>query len=926
MFNRPNQPPGLFASLFRWLPACAIRHPRLVLVVAAVVALAAAPGILRLKLRTDGHALVSPTAPEVVADQAVRDHFGIHDQVVVLIRSAHTNGIYNPATLQLVRELTTEFKQLPGAASAGVMSLATEPSFRLRPGTLIHQTMLEPPLETKAELEQLREDLRRIQLYTGTLVSGDGQSTVILVGVPDHTDRAKFCASISQIINANKNAADEIGVTGAPVAESLFGIQILEDLGVPGSLLGASAREAGHQSDWRLPTSRHELRVSVARHLGLVPLAALVMMLVLLLCFRNLLAALLPLPGVAATMLLVFGLMGWLGVPIYLTTAVMPVLLTVISVTNDIYLFSRYFTLLREQPGANHIALLQETFERLARPVACTSLAAVAGFLSFGFSPLVPVRAFGLFTGIGAAFGLILSLSVVPALLALINPDWLPRSSVPADRRHFGVLNFLGGGFLPKAATIIRHRRAIIIVLLAVMALTPFGLRRLVVQDSWTNGFAPESDFRHVTQAVNDNFFGMHLLFVCADAPRTLVGEIPSASINGPEISLPAAWVGDPVLIAGSPVKLTVADMAGVVSAVCQSHIEMVNRGNETIFARLAPANPGTNFPDALRKAGRARFEIPVRTHLQPELIHALGDLGAFIRGRRQDAVGGVLGPADYLATTRFMARPEDPNARVLSEGAGEIKLMWDFYRLALGPQRLRQLVDTNYWQSLTTVFLKDANFVDTARLMRDLRAYEHEHLAPMGIRLSFAGDVAVSQSLIHGIVTTQLQSLFWSLLGIFAVTAALGGSVRRGFYCLLPSLLAVEMKFAVMGWVGIPLGVATSMFAAMTLGIGVNCAIHLLEGFDQSRAGGLPPSDALSQALRLTGPPALINTLSVSLGFSALLLSEVPANARLGILLVLGLVNCFVVSLLLLPALLHWWPLNGRSGLSAESRHPKQK
>ena len=166
----------------------------------------------------------------------------------------------------------------------------------------------------------------------------------------------------------------------------------------------------------------------VARHIGLVPLAALVMMLVLLLCFRNVLAALLPLPGVAATMLLVFGLMGWLGVPIYLTTAVMPVLLTVISVTNDIYLFSRYFNLLREKPGVDHVTLVGETFDSLARPVACTSLAAAAGFLSFGFSPLVPVRVFGLFTGVGALLGLFLSLTVVPALLVLINPAWLrPR-------------------------------------------------------------------------------------------------------------------------------------------------------------------------------------------------------------------------------------------------------------------------------------------------------------------------------------------------------------------------------------------------------------------------------------------------------------------------------------------------------------------
>ena len=70
---------------------------------------------------------------------------------------------------------------------------------------------------------------------------------------------------------------------------------------------------------------------------------------------------------------------------------------------------------------------------------------------------------------------------------------------------------------------------------------------------------------------------------------------------------------------------------------------------------------------------------------------------------------------------------------------------------------------------------------------------------------------MAVSQPLIHGIVATQLQSLVWSLPGI-------------------------------------PLGVATSMFAAITLGLGVK--------------------------------------------------------------LVLGLVNCFVASLLLLPVLLHWWPL----------------
>jgi hypothetical protein len=99
-------------------------------------------------------------------------------------------------------------------------------------------------------------------------------------------------------------------------------------------------------------------------------------------------------------------------------------------------------------------------------------------------------------------------------------------------------------------------------------------------------------------------------------------------------------------------------------------------------------------------------------------------------------------------------------------------------------------------------------------------------------------------------------------------------------------------------------------MFAAMTLGLGVNCAIHLLEGCGQARANGMPPPEALRRSMVLTGPPALINTLAVSLGFGVLVLSQMPPNARLGLLVGLGLMSCFITSLLLLPVLLYWWPL----------------
>ncbi|MBI3869319.1 MAG: MMPL family transporter [Verrucomicrobia bacterium] len=886
-------------SWFKALSCSATQHPHRTIAIAALLAFGVSSGIFRLQIRTDGRALASQTAPEVVDDAEIRGRFNIREPLVVFIKAGDIHGVFNPATAQLVRDLTTEFKRIPGVVPADVLSLATELNFRLRPGTMSFQTLLEPPLTTRQELDLLRDDLRQLKLYNGALVSADGRSTVILLGVPDAVDRADFYRQVLRIISAYKTSSNEIALTGALVAESLFGVQILDDLGVPRKLLGAIAAGVESKAEgWQIPRNLNESRLFVARHIGLAPLAALAMMIVLLLFFRSLPAALLPLPGVAATMLFVFGLMGWLGAPIYLTTAVMPVLLTVISVTNDIYLFSRYFALLRENPGMNHVALIEETFAKLIRPVVITSMAAVAGFLSFGFSPLAAVRSFGWFTAMGALFGLFLSLSLVPALLVLIPPR---RLVCPPPRASKSITGAIASTFDLLAKWIIGHRGTVIGCLLALMSMTPFGLRRLIVQDSWTSGFSPESEFRRVTEEVNKSLFGMHLLRISVEASNTLVAEVPSAAVTPPSIPLPGALVSEPILIAGNIATLTINGSPQTL----RLRVAMAAREEDKVIARLADIDALSNFVGSLAHTAQVHVEIPIRTQCQPEVIGAIAELESFIRSRRQYAVGGVIGPVDYLTTIRFMSRPGDSAARALPDNAVEAKLLWDFYASALGPQRLRQIVDTNYSTSLMTVFLKDANFVDTARLMKDIREFERDHLSGKGIRLRFAGDVAVSQSLIRDIVSTQIHSLIWSTLGIFLVIVGLAGSWKWGFYSLLPSLLAVAVKFAAMGWMSIPLGVATSMFAAMTLAIGANCAIHLMEAFTQAKAAGKPSPEAARQSLRFTGPPALVNTLAVSLGFGVLILSQVAPNARLGVLLVLGMVNCSVASLLVLPALL---------------------
>jgi len=91
------------------------------------------------------------------------------------------------------------------------------------------------------------------------------------------------------------------------------------------------------------------------------------------------------------------------------------------------------------------------------------------------------------------------------------------------------------------------------------------------------------------------------------------------------------------------------------------------------------------------------------------------------------------------------------------------------------------------------------------------------------------------------------------------------------------------------MGWLGIPLGIATAMFCAIALGIGVDYAVHLLEEIERAAARGVT-ENPVRQAVAAAGPAIVADSLAMGLGFALLAFSRVPANARLGQLVAFAL------------------------------------
>jgi predicted RND superfamily exporter protein len=148
------------------------------------------------------------------------------------------------------------------------------------------------------------------------------------------------------------------------------------------------------------------------------------------------------------------------------------------------------------------------------------------------------------------------------------------------------------------------------------------------------------------------------------------------------------------------------------------------------------------------------------------------------------------------------------------------------------------------------------------------------------------------------------VRSLLISLIGIFLAAVLLSRSLRWGAYAIIPCALAVMSLFAAMGIFAVPLGVATAMFAGMTLGIGVDFAVHLVDRIRVARNRGLATEAAVRDALEIAGPAIMVDALAVALGFGVLALSQVPANQYLGMLTVLCVSGCLLTTIVLLPVL----------------------
>lgn len=272
--------------------------------------------------------------------------------------------------------------------------------------------------------------------------------------------------------------------------------------------------------------------------------------------------------------------------------------------------------------------------------------------------------------------------------------------------------------------------------------------------------------------------------------------------------------------------------------------------------------------------------------------------------------VGYILTPNSYLKRMNQILNNGEMNQlpeNMESTLASQYYLLYD----NSDSQDIRDLVDTGYQNGRIVVLLD----TDRATVVKDIIAAIQPIPVPVEINVDISGAAGISYKSTEAIVYGQVGSLAISAVLVLSILVVLFRSFVIGIVAVIPLVFTLCINFGVLGFVGWDLGIATSLIAAIVLGVGIDYGIHFVQASNQYRAEGLDKTAALQKTIKSVCPPVIINSLTLACGFLVLAISNFQPLIHLGLLVSMTMIVSGITTSIVLPILLSYVPEKSARG-----------
>jgi hopanoid biosynthesis associated RND transporter like protein HpnN len=552
---------------------------------------------------------------------------------------------------------------------------------------------------------------------------------------------------------------------------------------------------------------------------------------------------------------LLFGLLASLG---YITLVVghlnilssaFGAVLTGLGINYSIYFVARYVQLRRTHHSVDDA--IEGTAGSVGPGITISSLSTAIAFFMAGLTEFTGVAELGLIAGGGILLCLTAAMTVLPAILRLVDGG-RPGLALPAPL-----------DFHRWITPCVTRPRLILLASLAATVAVAFGAARLRYDYNLLHlepaGLeSVELEQKLVTQARESAYFALSLVKTPEEAAAqkarfsqlSMVERVDEIATRFPtglaekrpiiqSIRNRLAGLPDrpPQIPVASPAEL--GQMLSAIQPLMSANLQMAN------------------FQRQLQEIRSLLGQLPA------------SDYYARLSEYQQRVASDLLGRLHLL---RSVANPEPPQMTDLPAG-----LVSRFVGRQ-GSHLLRIYVKGDFWNiDNMRQFVAQVRTVDPNVTGNPIQIYE----ASQQMRRSYE------------------HAALYALLAIVPVVFITFGTLTATLMATIPLLTTLAQMFGLMGLLDIPLNAANMIGLSLMLGMGMENGVLIMQDYLGQR-GPYRMSAA-------TGVAVVLNTLTTMVGFGVLMVADHRGLQSLGRVLTIGMTCCLFSSLVILPALLAW-------------------
>jgi predicted RND superfamily exporter protein len=822
------------------------QKPKVVYTILVVLALLFTAQIPRIKIDTDPENMLDAEHPARLFHNEVKTRFAMHDSIVVgVVDTSTENGVFTPSSLTDIYDITQSILSIEGVISADLMSISTVDNIsQSDSGTIRFEWMMDKPPSTLDEGAKIREHLARLPLLQDTLVSQNGKAAAIYVPIKDKNESYKIAEQIRQNISKLNGNADWY-ITGLPVAEDQFGVEMFIQMGIS------------------------------------APLAGLTIFILLFFFFRNIPLIIAPMIVAMATVVITMGALIGMGYTVHIMSSMIAIFLMPIAVVDSVHILSEFSD--RYKPGADLNETIEEVVEHLFTPMLYTSITSSVGFYSLMLTPIPPVQIFGGFVGTGILLAFLITITFMPSYLSRMNNASLQKLQLVMHSQQGGsriakIAKFLGGFAL-------KFKTSLVLSFAVVFTISVWGITQIEINDNPVRWFKKGHEIRIADKVLNENFAGTYDAYVVLSSGNSLLSLDELLAKDKPT-SL-ASWAADQVTqLSGQPLS--------------EQYQQLLINIDDKLFSHASDTQ-ASYLNTTLQNAESALSQS--KAFQSPELLAYVESLQDYLKA------SGLVGKSNSLADVAKVVNRElrsgEQKDYVLPNSPQAVAQTLLQYQSSHRPNDLWHFVTPDYQETLIWLQMTSGDNQDMSSVIALVDKFISQQPLPQNIQLRWAGKAYLNVVWQDNMVAGMLDSLIGAFVIVFIMMVLLFRSVVFGVLAMLPLTITITFIYGLIGIIGKDYDMPIAVLSALTLGLSVDFAIHFLE---RAREVFKRTNDIKQTFDLMFDEPATAitrNALVIAFGFTPLLFAPLVPYITVGIFLASIMAISALVTLLILPAVM---------------------